>query len=423
MTNTFDRFAPKGVAIGNSNGFGGRVVEDNRKPIYLVLILDTSNSMNETSEIITETGETKEVTKIEQLNEGMRKVIKSLKDFEKTNPLYKVYLQVIELNSYGKELFNEFQPLSRGFEEIKFEASGCTVLRASLTTLKDYISQRHLRDERQDREGKGYNKAVSVILMSDGWPTDNNGITQNKEAYRGVVDDFKKYLMEMDYERSVDLYSIAVGDDACEDMLRYFCDGSENLGDNSRFYRVEACESIASALDYLTRATLAHHTTVPVANDDSLYDDDDDEDDDEDYISDDLDENDDDLSTADPDATTENDSNDSDDSSNDGDSDDGNDSVDDDDSDDDNDDTDDDNSTNTSSIYQIDIYKCRKDRCMECVKDKCPTQAIEVHSGIISINPDKCNGCGECLKVCPYEAVQSVETDQQLDDLFDGLDE
>ena len=401
MTNVYDRFAPKGVAkveiTGKSKGLGERVVEDNRKPIYLVLILDTSGSMNGTSEIVTEIGETAVVTKIEQLNDGMRKVVNSLKDFEKTNPLYKVYLQVIQLNSYGEALFDEFQPVSRGFEEIRFEATGCTVLRASLTTLKTFISHRYLRDDRSDREGKGYNKAVSVILMSDGWPTDSNGYKQDGPAYRGVVDEFKQYLRDMDFERNVDLYSIAVGDDACEDMLKYFCDGSEDLGDNSRFYRVEACESIDSALDYLTRATLAHHTTVPVANNDPLYDEDQDDDND-DELSDDSDETDEDVSTTlDPDDTTEDDGDEG--------------------------EEDNDEAADEKSIYQIDIYKCRKDRCMECVNGKCPTQAIEVHSGIISINPDKCNGCGECFNACPYEAVQPVETDQQLDGLFDGLDE
>ena len=61
----------------------------------------------------------------------------------------------------------------------------------------------------------------------------------------------------MDYARNVDLYSIAVGDDACEEMLKYFS------GDE-RFFLVSESESIADKLDFVTRQTLAHHTTVPV---------------------------------------------------------------------------------------------------------------------------------------------------------------
>lgn len=390
--NIFNRFASKGVARGSipgkTGGIGERVVVDNRKPIYLVLILDKSGSMGGTSTVFNENGEPVTIPKIEQLNDGLKRVTKSLKDFERGNPLYRVYLQIIELDSYGKAVFPEFQPVSRGFEEIRFEADGCTELRASLNTLKTFISHKYLRDDRPEREGKGYNKAVSVILMSDGWPTDSNGIEQKGPAYRNVIDEFNQYLIEMDYARNVDRYSIAVGDDACEDMLRYFSDGDEDLGENSRFYRVEACESIASALDYMTRASLAHHTTSPVADD---FDDDEDEYDDDSSEDDELDEElfeepdeednfDEKEAVAAPAAET------------------------------------------AKTKYQIDIVRCKKDRCMECLGNKCPVSAIEIHSGIISINEDICNGCGRCEAVCPYGAIRKTETDTMLDDLFDGID-
>lgn len=406
--NMFNRFASKGVARGSTpgktGGIGERVVVDNRKPIYLVLILDKSGSMGGTSTVFNENGEPVTIPKIEQLNDGLKRVTKSLKDFERGNPLYRVYLQIIELDSYGKAVFPEFQPVSRGFEEIRFEADGCTELRASLNTLKTFISHKYLRDGRPEREGRGYNKAVSVILMSDGWPTDSNGIEQKGPAYRNVIDEFNQYLIEMDYARNVDRYSIAVGDDACEDMLRYFSDGDEDLGENSRFYRVEACESIASALDYMTRASLAHHTTSPVADD---IDDDDDEDEDdyddeyeyEEELDEDIDEEDDFSDDEELDEEP------------------------------DEDDSSDENEVVAASAaetagtkYQIDIVRCKKDRCMECLGNKCPVSAIEVHSGIISINEDICNDCGRCEAVCPYGAIHNAQTDTMLDDLFDGID-
>lgn len=404
--NMFNRFASKGVARGSTpgktGGIGERVVIDNRKPIYLVLILDKSGSMGGTSTVFNENGEPVTIPKIEQLNDGLKRVTRSLKDFERGNPLYRVYLQIIELDSYGKAVFPEFQPVSRGFEEIRFEADGCTELRASLNTLKTFISHKYLRDDRPEREGRGYNKAVSVILMSDGWPTDSNGIEQKGPAYRNVIDEFNQYLIEMDYARNVDRYSIAVGDDACEDMLRYFSDGDEDLGENSRFYRVEACESIASALDYMTRASLAHHTTSPVADD---FDDDDDEDEyddeyeDEEELDEDIDEEDDFSDDEELDGEP------------------------------DEDDSSDEEETiaapaaeTAGTKYQIDIVRCKKDRCMECLGNKCPVSAIEVHSGIISINEDICNGCGRCEAVCPYGAIHNAQTDSMLDDLFDGID-
>ena len=410
MTNMFNRFASKGVAkssvSGKTGGIGERVVVDNRKPIYLVLILDKSGSMGGTSTVFNENGEPVTIPKIEQLNDGLKRVTKSLKDFERGNPLYRVYLQIIELDSYGKAVFPEFQPVSRGFEEIRFEADGCTELRASLNTLKTFISHKYLRDDRPEREGRGYNKAVSVILMSDGWPTDSNGIEQKGPAYRNVIDEFNQYLIEMDYARNVDRYSIAVGDDACEDMLRYFSDGDEDLGENSRFYRVEACESIASALDYMTRASLAHHTTSPVANDFDDDDDDDDEDDDEYEDEEELEEDDEDIDEEEDSSNDEELSEEP-----------------------DEDDISDEEEVvaapaaeTAGTKYQIDIVRCKKDRCMECLGNKCPVSAIEIHSGIISINKDICNGCGRCEAVCPYGAIHKAQTDTMLDDLFDGID-
>ena len=408
--NMFNRFASKGVARGSTpgktGGIGERVVVDNRKPIYLVLILDKSGSMGGTSTVFNENGEPVTIPKIEQLNDGLKRVTKSLKDFERGNPLYRVYLQIIELDSYGKAVFPEFQPVSRGFEEIRFEADGCTELRASLNTLKTFISHKYLRDDRPEREGRGYNKAVSVILMSDGWPTDSNGIEQKGPAYRNVIDEFNQYLIEMDYARNVDRYSIAVGDDACEDMLRYFSDGDEDLGENSRFYRVEACESIASALDYMTRASLAHHTTSPVANDFDDDDDDDDEDDDEYEDEEELEEDDEDIDEEEDSSNDEELSEEP-----------------------DEDDISDEEEVvaapaaeTAGTKYQIDIVRCKKDRCMECLGNKCPVSAIEIHSGIISINEDICNGCGRCEAVCPYGAIHNAKTDTMLDDLFDGID-
>lgn len=414
--NMFNKFASKGVARGSmpgkTGGIGERVVIDNRKPIYLVLVLDKSGSMGGTSTVFNENGEPVTIPKIEQLNDGLKRVTRSLKDFERGNPLYRVYLQIIELDSYGKAVFPEFQPVSRGFEEIRFEADGCTELRASLNTLKTFISHKYLRDDRPEREGKGYNKAVSVILMSDGWPTDSNGIEQKGPAYRNVIDEFNQYLIEMDYARNVDRYSIAVGDDACEDMLRYFSDGDEDLGENSRFYRVEACESIASALDYMTRASLAHHTTSPIADD---FDDDSEDEYDDEYeeeYEDEYDEeyeDEEELEEYDEDIDEEDDYSDEEEP-------------------DEEDIFEEDEGViaplaeTARAKYQIDIVKCKKDRCMECLGNKCPVSAIEIHSGIISINEDMCDGCGRCKTVCPYGAIHKTKTDTMLDDLFDGID-
>lgn len=389
------KFASRGRArteLGTYKGVGARVVNDNRKPVYMVLIADTSTSMSGASTVVQEDGEAVLVSKIEQLNDGIKRFVGTLKDLEANDPLCKANLQIIELNSYGKAVFPAFQPLSRNFEEVKFEASGCTELRASLATLKTFISSKYLRDDRPGREGKGYNSPIFVTLMSDGWPTDANGITQTREEYRAVIDEFKKELDEKGYGRHIVFVSIAVGDDACEDMLRYFCDGDGEESEQSHFYRVEESESIGDILVFATCDTWVRHTTVPLFDD--LYDEDEDELDDEEEL-------------------------------------DGEDELDDEELDDENEDEDEGEVLGVqgdkalmraaNDVYQIDIVKCKKSKCMMCLHDKCPTDAIEVHSGIVSIDPTKCVGCGLCESECPYNAIYSASADATLDDLFDDI--
>jgi Fe-S-cluster-containing dehydrogenase component len=48
--------------------------------------------------------------------------------------------------------------------------------------------------------------------------------------------------------------------------------------------------------------------------------------------------------------------------------------------------------------------------CMHCDEppcaDVCPTKAFERRSdGLLVLNPEKCNGCMECIEACPYQAI------------------
>lgn len=385
---------------------GERVVEDTRKPIYLVFILDKSGSMSATSAIANDGGGFENVKKIDQLNDGIRRVIKRLKEFEEKNTLYRIYFLIINLDSYGHAYTPQFQAARDCSENIVFEAGGCTVLDASLNTLKTFISHKYLVDNRPEREGKGYNKAVSVILMSDGCPTDSNGYALSSSEYKSIIDQFNKYLKDNDYARSVDKYSIAVGDDACEEMLRYFADGDEELGDESRFYRVEESESIASALDFVTRATLAHNTKEPV----NQIDLEDDTDDDENFYKaffndeDDIDDEDEDDEEYEDDFDNEEDEDEEEESEHQ--------NI---------EDTIYDDGENKAEKYQINPIMCNSD-CTDCISS-CPYGAIEQDKGIVSINSNKCIGCGECAKACPHNAIEKAGgmTDDDLAKLCDGI--
>ena len=221
-----------------------REVRDTRKPLYIVFVLDTSSSMYDYLSVNTE-GETKQVRKIEELNQGLGDALNSLRRFEKSNVLYKVYYQIIEFNSYGKALFPDFVPLSLQSEKICFEANGVTCLENSLTTLKTFLDPKHM---------PGCNRAVNVILMSDGYPTDVEGYVVDDDVYKKTIGDFKNYLEERGLKPNVDLYSIGVGEDACKEMLSFFADAG-------KYYMVEDLESLAQKLDFVTRKSLVRLTT------------------------------------------------------------------------------------------------------------------------------------------------------------------
>ncbi len=227
-----------------------REVQDTRKPLYMVFVPDTSSSMNGTRTVTSEEGSTRTVRKIDELNEGLRRALTSLREFEAKNVMYKVYYQIIELNTYGKALFSDFVPLSADMERVDFAANGVTCLENSLSTLKTFLDPKHL---------PGCNRAVNVILMSDGQPTDVEGYAVPGTVYEKTIAAFKDYLCERQLDRHVDCYSIGVGADACESMLRSFAD-------DGRYFSVEDLESLAEKLDMVTRCSIATVTTRPVSS-------------------------------------------------------------------------------------------------------------------------------------------------------------
>ncbi|MBU3126108.1 indolepyruvate ferredoxin oxidoreductase subunit alpha [Clostridium tagluense] len=52
----------------------------------------------------------------------------------------------------------------------------------------------------------------------------------------------------------------------------------------------------------------------------------------------------------------------------------------------------------------IDQEKCKK--CKACLKVGCP--AIKFQNGVVTIDATMCNGCGICMQVCPFKAIEKV---------------
>ena len=50
---------------------------------------------------------------------------------------------------------------------------------------------------------------------------------------------------------------------------------------------------------------------------------------------------------------------------------------------------------------------CRK--CGLCMKLGCPAISRDTESGAVSIDPTQCNGCGLCIGVCPFGAIEKKE--------------
>ncbi len=50
----------------------------------------------------------------------------------------------------------------------------------------------------------------------------------------------------------------------------------------------------------------------------------------------------------------------------------------------------------------IDESKC--EGCGDCV-DICPSFAIEIIGGVATVDEDMCEECGACVEVCPNNAV------------------
>ncbi len=314
-----------------------REVRDTRKPLYIIFVLDDSASMYETLTVRDGDGSTREVKKIDELNEGLAAALNSLRRFEATNVLYKIYYQIIELNSYGKALFPDFVPLSLQAEEVCFEARGVTCLENSLSTLKTFLDPKHM---------PGCNRAVNVILMSDGYPTDVEGYVVDEAVYRQEIDRFKEFLVARGLKPNVDLYSIGVGDDACEDMLKWFADAD-------KFYRVEDLESLASKLDFVTRKSLVRLTTRPVRSPEAS----------------DVRGTTQDTRIPAPTAPAP---------------------------------------QTPTDIREVDVSACLGNACLSCL-DICATSAIQYEGGMVFIRPEQCVGCGVCETRCPVRAIHIAE--------------
>lgn len=60
-----------------------------------------------------------------------------------------------------------------------------------------------------------------------------------------------------------------------------------------------------------------------------------------------------------------------------------------------------------SYFHSVTLDKDKCQGCTNCIK-RCPTEAIRVRNGKAKIIKERCIDCGECIRVCPYHAKLAV---------------
>lgn len=252
--------------------------DDTRTPLYIIFGGDLSGSMAEETKVIDSKGNAVFVPKIDQLNQGFRMTQKSLVRFMKENTRFQVKYQFIELNTYCKPLFPTYEPINDpnyNLGEVTFTAGGSTNINALFKSILNFLSHKHLGN---------YNRAVNIILLSDGVPTDVDGWALSEEAWKKEVDEFNSYLDEHDLTRNTEKYFIAVGPEA--EPFGYYFAGEDH------FFTLDESESIADKLDFVTRLSLTNSTTISKHDDDLDSEDEDDFEDEDEEGEEDLEEDD-----------------------------------------------------------------------------------------------------------------------------------
>lgn len=164
------------------------------KPLPVVLLLDTSSSMNAGGE----------QSKIVELDSAVRDMINDFAHEEQLET--EIHVSVITFGYNGVQLALPYTNASK-VEMKKLEAQGNTPMGMALRMAKDMIEDKETTPSRAYRP--------LVILCSDGAPNDD---------WEGPMDNFIKDGRSSKCDRM----AMAIGSDANEAVLKRFIEGTEN---------------------------------------------------------------------------------------------------------------------------------------------------------------------------------------------------
>ena len=164
------------------------------KPLPVVLLLDTSSSMNAGGE----------QSKITELDSAVRDMIKDFANEEQLET--EIQVSVITFGYNGVQLALPYTNASK-VEMKKLEAQGNTPMGMALRMAKDMIEDKETTPSRAYRP--------LVILCSDGAPNDD---------WEGPMDNFIKDGRSSKCDRM----AMAIGKEANQEVLKRFIEGTEN---------------------------------------------------------------------------------------------------------------------------------------------------------------------------------------------------
>lgn len=195
------------------------------KPLPVVLLLDTSSSMNAGGE----------QSKIAELDSAVRDMIKDFAHEEQLET--EIQVSVITFGYNGVQLALPYTNASK-VEMKKLEAQGNTPLGTALRMAKDMIEDKETTPSRAYRP--------LVILCSDGAPND---------SWEEPMDAFIKEGRSSKCDRM----AMAIGSDANQDVLKRFIAGTEN----PLFFAKDA-SSLHKFFKFVTMSvTTRSHSTNP----------------------------------------------------------------------------------------------------------------------------------------------------------------
>ena len=180
------------------------------RPLPVVLLLDVSGSMAG-----------------EKINNLYNAVTEMVKTFEAE--AVKETIINVAIITFGAEieLHTPYTPVAKLASEgiSRFSANGLTPMGIALRMAKDMI------EDKDTTSGKSYRPAV--VLVSDGWPTDD---------WKVPLDNFINDGRSGKCQR----FSVAIGNDADNDLLRQFADDDDSM------FTAETAGDIASKFRKIT---------------------------------------------------------------------------------------------------------------------------------------------------------------------------